>query len=137
MTLGRYVAGSSARAKARRIGLVDQRLETEERTKRAEELKPKRETIRLLGRGIPVLPTNDGTPRAVDDGKPAHADRDARLGEFGHAFAIRATMRNGVAHACKEAGLRESGKPDDSAHVATRPPSLSDALPPPATPSAD
>lgn len=73
LTLGRYVAGSSARAKARRLGIVEERLETEERTRRAEELKPRRETIRLLGRDIPVLPTDDGTPRADDDGKPASA----------------------------------------------------------------
>ena len=70
LTLGRFVAGSSARAKARRIGLVDERLEADERARRAEELKPKRETIRLLGRDIPVLPADDGTPRAVEDGKP-------------------------------------------------------------------
>ena len=65
---GCFVAGSSARAKAKRIGLVDERLEADERARRAEELKPKRETIRLLGRDIPVLPADDGTPRAVEEG---------------------------------------------------------------------
>ena len=73
LTLGRYVAGSSARAKAKRIGLVDDRLETEERARHAEEVKPRRKTIRLLGRDVPVLPADDATPPADDDGKPASA----------------------------------------------------------------
>lgn len=36
-------------------------------------MKPWVETIRLLGRDIPVLPASDGTPRADDNGKPASA----------------------------------------------------------------
>jgi hypothetical protein len=36
-------------------------------------LKPRRQTVRLLGRDIPVLATPDGTLRAEDDGKPASA----------------------------------------------------------------
>jgi hypothetical protein len=48
-TLGRFVAGSSARAKARRLGMSDEKQEAEERYARAAELKPRRQTVRLLG----------------------------------------------------------------------------------------
>ena len=73
LTLGRFVAGSSARAKARRIGIIDEKQDAEERHACAAELKPRRQTVRLLGRDIPVLPADDGTLRAEDDGKPASA----------------------------------------------------------------
>ena len=73
MTLGRFVAGSSARAKARRLGIIDEAQEAEERRAAAAELKPRTQTVRLLGRDIPVLPVADGTLRAEDDGKPASA----------------------------------------------------------------
>jgi hypothetical protein len=55
LTLGRFVAGSSARAKARRLGIADHAQEAEERRVRAAELKPKVETVRLLGREVRVL----------------------------------------------------------------------------------
>jgi len=73
LTLGRFVAGSSARAKARRLGISDEKQEAEERHARAADLKPRRQTVRLLGRDIPVIPTDDGKLRAEDDGKPASA----------------------------------------------------------------
>ena len=38
---------------------------------KAAELQPRRQTVRLLGRDIPVLAAGDGTLRADDDGKPA------------------------------------------------------------------
>jgi hypothetical protein len=71
LTLGRFVAGSSARAKARRLGISDEKQEAEERHTKAAELKPRRQTIHLLGREIPVRAADDGTLRAEDDGKPA------------------------------------------------------------------
>ena len=74
LTLGRYVAGSSARTKARRLGIIEETQETAERHARAAELKPRRQTVRLLGRDIPVLAADDGTLRAEDDGKPASAE---------------------------------------------------------------
>jgi hypothetical protein len=73
MTIGRFVAGSSARAKARQLGISDEKQDAEERHARAAELKPQRQTIRLLGRDIPVVAASDGTLRAEDDGKPASA----------------------------------------------------------------
>jgi len=73
LTLGRFVAGSSARAKARRLGISDDKQDTDERNARAAELKPAKQVVRLLGRDIPVLVGDDGTLRAEDDGKPASA----------------------------------------------------------------
>jgi hypothetical protein len=73
LTLGRFLAGSSARAKARRLGIIEEAQEAEERRVRAAELTPRRQMIRLLGREVPVLPAADGTLRADDDGKPASA----------------------------------------------------------------
>jgi hypothetical protein len=70
LTLGRFVAGSSARSKARRLGLAEERHEAAEREAKVAAIKP-HETVRLLGRDIPVLPAPDGTLRAEDDGKPA------------------------------------------------------------------
>ena len=54
LTLGRFVAGSSARAKAWRLGISDEKRDAEERRARAAEFKPRRQTVRLLGRDIPV-----------------------------------------------------------------------------------
>ncbi len=73
LTLGRAVAGSSARAKARSLGLVEEHLEAAARQAGAAELKPKAQTVRLLGRDIPVLYADDGTVRAADNDKPASA----------------------------------------------------------------
>ena len=73
LTLGRFVAGSSARAKARRLGISDEKQDTEERHAKAAELKPRRQMVRLPRRDIPVLTADDGTLRAEDDGKPASA----------------------------------------------------------------
>ena len=49
LTLGRFVAGSSARAKAQRLGISDEKQDAEERHARAAELKPRRQTVGLLG----------------------------------------------------------------------------------------
>ncbi len=73
MTLGRFVAGSSTRAKARRVGIIDETQEADERRAQAAALKPRRQTVHLLGRDIPVLAAGDGSLRAEDDGKPASA----------------------------------------------------------------
>ncbi len=67
ITLGRAVAGASARVKARSIGLE------EPRDSAADEPPPSREparTVRLLGRDIPVA-GHDGSDHALDHGRPA------------------------------------------------------------------
>jgi hypothetical protein len=73
LTLGRYVAGSSARMKARAIGMLDEAMEATERFAQAEALKPAVRIIVLLGREIPALSAPDGTPRANEKGKPMAA----------------------------------------------------------------
>lgn len=73
LTLGRYVTSSSARIKARSIGIIDEAQEASDRLAQAEALKPKMETVRLLGRDIPVLQAGDGTARANEKGKPTSA----------------------------------------------------------------
>src|SRR5271169_370495 len=64
LTLGRFVAGSSARAKARRLGIIEETQKAAERLAKAAELKPRRQTVHMLGRDIPVLPADDGSLRA-------------------------------------------------------------------------
>ncbi|HEY2501791.1 MAG TPA: hypothetical protein VGI68_10325, partial [Mycobacterium sp.] len=73
LTLGRFVAGSSARAKARSLGISDDTQETAERSERAAAVTRQRQVVRLLGRDVPIVPGDDGTPRADDGGKPASA----------------------------------------------------------------
>jgi len=70
---GRFVAGSSARAKARRLGISDEKQDAEQRHIRAAKPKPRRQTVRLFGRDIPVLAAGDGALGAEDDGKAASA----------------------------------------------------------------
>jgi len=66
LTLGRAVAGSVARVKARNIGL-------EERKADAPTLRPEHVTapVLLLGKTIRLLPTEDGELRAADGDQPA------------------------------------------------------------------
>jgi hypothetical protein len=73
LTLGRFVAGSSARAKARSLGIADETQEPADRRERSAAPKPQRRVIRLLGRDVPVQPAEDGTLRADESGKPASA----------------------------------------------------------------
>jgi hypothetical protein len=67
------VISSSARIKAKSIGMMDEAMEATERLARAEALKPAAGFIILLGRDIPVLPDPDGTRRANEKGKPMAA----------------------------------------------------------------
>ncbi len=91
ITLGRAVAGSSARVKARAIGLEEKREEGGVR----EAAKPApRQTVRLLGRDLPVA-EQDGSPYALDQGKPAsprpaHAYVEKAFGA--HLPAVRRAM---------------------------------------------
>jgi hypothetical protein len=52
---------------------MDEAQEAAERNAAAAGLKPEVETVRLLGRDIPVLAAADGTLRTEDSGKPASA----------------------------------------------------------------
>ena len=93
LTLGHAVAGSSARAKARSIGIAEDRDHDAE--KHAHELRPAIKPVRLLGRDIRVLPTPDGELLADDNGKPADpaAVRRYLARAFGDRLAdVRAAM---------------------------------------------
>jgi hypothetical protein len=93
LTLGRAVAGYSAQAKARRLGLVEERPEPEER----ERHQVPRETVLLLGRRIPVVATQDNEIRAEDRGEPASARSTAsyvRRAFGGNLDAVRAAMED-------------------------------------------
>jgi hypothetical protein len=95
LTLGRYVTSSSARLKAKSIGMLDEAMEAVERIAQAEALKPHRDTVRLLGRDIPLLRAAYGTPRANEKGKPmsASAARSYIARAFGeHLAEVRAAM---------------------------------------------
>ena len=73
ITLGRAVAGSSARVKARAIGLADGTQEgtgLHEVAKEAVRQAAPVKTVRLLGRDVPVIAGKDGL-RALDHDHPA------------------------------------------------------------------
>ena len=91
ITLGRAVAGSSARIKARAIGLEEKRKHGDVR----DTAKPApRQTVHLLGRDLPVAEHN-GSQYALDHDKPAsprpaHAYVEKAFGE--HLPAVRRVM---------------------------------------------
>lgn len=97
--LGRFVAGSSARAKARAIGIEEEgsgpdRERPEGTAPRAGHAPEATETVHLLGRDIPVQRTRTGL-RTLDEGKPAspRAARSYVERAFGaHLTATRAAM---------------------------------------------
>ena len=74
LTLGRFIAGSSARAKARRLGISDEKQDAEERHARAAELKPRRQTP--PGTGL-SLGCHRGPRHGV--GRPAFRDWSKRV----------------------------------------------------------
>jgi hypothetical protein len=76
-------------------------------------LRPRRQTVHLLGRHIPMLATEDGTLRAEDDGKPASAQSVASY--IARAFGdrldeVRASME----------ALGASLRPEELNHVGFR-----------------
>jgi hypothetical protein len=75
LTIGRLVAGSSARATALRLDIIDDTQAAEERREQAADWKPQRQTVRLPAREVPVLAVAEGTLRAEDYGKPALRSR--------------------------------------------------------------
>ena len=95
ITLGRAVAGSSARVKARAIGLEEKHQDGDLRdaAKQAAKSAP-HQTVRLLGRDVPVA-EQKGSRYALDGDKPAsprpaHAYVEKAFGE--HLPAVRRAM---------------------------------------------
>ena len=80
LTLGRYVAGSSARAKAKRLGLAEDSHAHDGHEAHADHKhgagtggpEPRHKTIHLLGRDIPVM-ERKGVMFAQDEDKPVSA----------------------------------------------------------------
>src|SRR3954453_3781543 len=68
LTLGRAVAGSSAQAKARRLGITEEKPGGKE-ADLAHATKGK--MVALLGRQVPVITGKDGKDYALDHDKPA------------------------------------------------------------------
>lgn len=99
-TLGRAVAGSSARVKARALGLAEEprdsgTMREEARKLRPEEQAPPR-TVHLLGRDVPVI-EEKGRLRALDHGKaaPARAAAAYVARAFGESLPdVRAAMED-------------------------------------------
>ena len=95
ITLGRAVAGSSARVKARSIGLEVKRQDRAEHdTSKPSISTVPRQTVHLLGRNIPVIEHN-GSQFAVDSGKaaaPGSARAYVEKALGGHLDAIRRAM---------------------------------------------
>lgn len=98
ITLGRAVAGSSARVKARAIGLEDKQEGADSRgaAKAPERRRAPARTVHLLGRDVPVVEGKEGL-RALDHDHPASA-RPARAyveRAFGeHLPAVRRAMEH-------------------------------------------
>ncbi len=91
ITLGRAVAGSSARVKARAIGLEEPR---DAKTAKPPKPAPPPQTVRLLGREVAVV-ERSGSQYALDGDKaaspgPARAYVEKALGE--HLTAVRRSM---------------------------------------------
>ena len=94
ITLGRAVAGSSARVKARAIGLEEKKESDGHRKARPSEAATPRQTIHLLGRDI-LVTERRGSRFALDGDKaaapgPARAYVEKALGE--HLPAVRRAM---------------------------------------------
>jgi hypothetical protein len=98
LTLGHAVAGSSARAKARSIGIADDKHHAAE--KREHELRPAFRPVRLLGPDIRLAATEGGELLAENKGKPADpvAVRRYLVRAFGDWLAeVRAAMKAAAA----------------------------------------
>ncbi len=97
-TLGQSVAGSSARAKARSLGIADDK--DREADKRDTELRPAFRPVRLLGKDIRLAATEAGELLAEDKGKPADpvAVRRYLLRAFGDRLGeVRSAMEGAAA----------------------------------------
>ena len=110
ITLGRAVAGSSARIKARAIGLDEGKREEAPGGKAKPHPPAPRQVVHLLGRDVPVIEGKEGV-RALDGDKaaaagPARAYVERALGE--HLPAVRQAME-ALAGSVEPAELNRTG----------------------------
>jgi hypothetical protein len=95
LTLGRAVAGSSARIKARSIGREERKADRDADTPRLA-VQHVTAPVFLLGKTIRLLPTADGELRAAEGDQPANPTAVQRYlaNAFGdHLDAVRAAMK--------------------------------------------
>lgn len=100
LSLGSAVAGTAARAKARRLGIVEERNHAEPR--KAPASVPSRRMVHLLGREVPVVETASGLLLAADaQGRPAGAApvRNYLARAFGERLAETRTAMEALAKA--------------------------------------
>ena len=113
ITLGRAVAGSSARVKARSIGLEEKHpARAEHDAAKPSTTKVPPHTVRLLGRDVPVIEHN-GSQFALEGDKaaaPGHARAYVEKALGGHLAAVRRAMD----------GLARSLPPEELNRVAFR-----------------
>lgn len=100
LTLGRTVAGLNAQSKGRRLGIYEPpeassgKKDETEKEKQTTKTEPK--TVRLLGRQVPVLETDNGL-RAEENGKamnPASVERYLRQKFKEDLPEVRRAMKN-------------------------------------------
>lgn len=112
ITHGRAVAGSSARVKARAIGLEEHgRSEPRSTVKSSQPLAP-RQTVHLLGRDVPVVEQR-GSQHALDHDKPASPGP-------AHAYVERAFGERLAEVRCAMETLADSMAPDELNRVGFR-----------------
>lgn len=106
LTLGAAVAGTAARAKARRLGIAEDRPEVDAQPQHADPAGGERRAVRLLGREIPVSRAEGGLLLAAQEGRPQSpaAVRSYLARAFGERLGeVRAAME----------GLASSLPPDE------------------------
>ena len=113
LTLGAAVAGTAARAKARRLGIAEDRPEEDGQRRRDGDAGGEGRAVRLLGREIPVSRSGGGLLMA------AHGDRPQSPASVRNYLARAFGDRLGEARAAMEA-LAASLPPDELDRVGFR-----------------
>ena len=95
LTLGAAVAGTAARAKARRLGIAEDRPEEDSQRRHGDDAGGERRAVRLLGREIPVSRSEGGVLMASHGERPqsSAAVRNYLARAFGERLGeLRAAM---------------------------------------------
>lgn len=105
LTLGKAVAGVTAHAKGRRLGVFEPRTgDASARARREPEVAHR--FVTLVGRRVPIVEGDDGV-RALDKGRPVQPDAAAHYlhQKFGDALDDVRLAMEGLAAACKPEDL--------------------------------
>jgi hypothetical protein len=95
LTLGKAVAGLNAQSKGRRLGMFEAPASEPKSPKSKTAVQPKRKTIMLLGRAVPVVQTPSGLRATVKDRPESPTTVERYLAQkFGAALPeVEAAMR--------------------------------------------